>query len=360
MENQKKYNTIEELLSDESFTNWIRYNEDSIKWEKWISENAERAELIEEARIWALALKVEEFIIPEEETRQALENTWQKIEKSTHKRQIFLTKWFWLRAGAAFLVISLSYFLITQTKSSSISYHELIKQEPNKLIEKNNYSNKPVVITLSDGSSVILQPNSKISYPKTFTNNERKIYLSGEGFFEIAKDAQKPFYVYSHEVVTKVLGTSFRVIAYPNQSNIEVFVRTGKVKVLPNKKIKNITNQELLLLPNQAIRFSKEKLSFEKILNFKINNTLSASTNPIEKINFEFEDTPVEQIFKAIEEAYLVKIDYSNQLKNCYLTTSLSDEPLAEKLKIICKSLGNNSHFEINEDQIKIISTGCN
>jgi transmembrane sensor len=56
-----------------------------------------------------------------------------------------------------------------------------------------------------------------------------------------------------------------------------------------------------------------------------------------------------------------VKIDFPQEkLKDCYLTTSLGDQPLQEKLKIICKSLGNNSSYEMNGNQIIILSDGCN
>jgi hypothetical protein len=86
-----------------------------------------------------------------------------------------------------------------------------------------------------------------------------------------------------------------------------------------------------------------------------------ATTNPIEQLSFEFKDIPVSQIFKTIEQGYLVTIDFPKEkLKDCYLTTSLSDEPLPEKLKIICESLGNNTRYVMNGNNIIIISNGCN
>jgi transmembrane sensor len=85
------------------------------------------------------------------------------------------------------------------------------------------------------------------------------------------------------------------------------------------------------------------------------------SIGNIEQLSFEFTDIPVAQIFETIEQAYLVKIDYpKDKLKDCYLTTSLSDQPLSEKLKIICKSISNKTSFEMNGNQIIISSEGCN
>ena len=87
---------------------------------------------------------------------------------------------------------------------------------------------------------------------------------------------------------------------------------------------------------------------------------LLAAINTMEQLSFDFKDIPVLQIFKTLEQGYLITIDFpEDKLKECYLTTSLSDVPLPEKLKIICESLGNNSRYEMNGHYIKIISNGC-
>jgi transmembrane sensor len=366
MQKRNSYKKLEDFLFDESFQRWVKFNEDPSHWEEWTLENTERAKLVEEARLWILAMKVEETPISNKETQIALQKTWESINVSRSHSPIKVT-WQsnWFRSAAAILVIglaSLVYFFVAKSETNiTITYQELVQQDADGLIEQANNSDKPQLITLSDASSVLLQPKSKLSYPKTFNGNERKVYLSGEGFFEISKDPKKPFYVYANEVVTKVYGTSFRVIAYANQANVEVLVRTGKVKVSSNKNVKNATAEEVMLLPNQAARFVRKELSFEKILDITQDKPLLATTNTIEQLSFEFKDIPVHQIFKTIEQAYLVRIDFpTEKLKDCYLTTSLSDEPLPEKLKIICESLGNNTRYEMNGNQITILSNGCN
>lgn len=365
MQKRNSYKKIEDFLSDESFQKWIKFNEDSIHWEEWTLENTERAKLIEEARLWILAMKGKETPISNQETQIALQNTWERInELSTFQPIQFIWQANWFRSAAAILIISLAsfcYFLVQKPDlNSTLTYKVLIDRDLDGLIEQTNNSDKPQLINLSDASSVLLQPKSKLSYPKIFSRNERRVYLSGEGFFEISKDPNRPFYVYANEVVMKVYGTSFRVIAYESQSNVEVLVRTGKVKVSSNKYISNATTEEVMLLPNQAARFVRKELSFEKILDITQDKSLLSSTKSIEQLSFEFNDTPVHQIFKTIEQAYLVTIDFpSEKLKDCYLTTSLIDEPLPEKLKIICASLGNNTRYQMNGNQITIISTGC-
>lgn len=369
MQQRNNYTEIEHFLADESFRLWVCFKDDQQDWEEWTLENSSRAKLVEEARLWLLAMKVPTDNLSSDDVQHALEATWGKIERAEENKKekpvlkLFRKKWF--NGVAAVLILSLlSGWLYNQSntaENSALSYSELIHENEEGLVEQTNNSDKPQIITLSDGSSVLLQPNSKLSYPKIFVGNERKVYLSGEGFFEISKDPKKPFFVFANEIVTKVVGTSFKIKAYANQPNVEVVVRTGKVKVRSNELISNTKDELIVLLPNQALRFVRKNLSFNKITDITQDESLIKSTSNIEQLGFEFTDIPVAQIFKTIEQAYLVKIDFpQTKLKDCYLTTSLSDQPLPEKLKIICKSLGNNTSYEMNGNQIIIISDGCN
>ncbi|CAA9201734.1 FecR family protein [Flavobacterium collinsii] len=371
MQKRNKYTEIEDFLSDESFQSWILFKIDNDGWEEWTLESRKRAKLVEDARVLLLAMKVPEHSISPADLHHALQATWIKIEEkendnnSTPISKIKFLKKYFLSGIAAALIIGLGslWFYNNQITPDSkvVTYNELINENNEGLVEQTNNSDKAQIITLSDGSSVLLQPNSKLSYPKIFTGNERKVYLSGEGFFEISKNPKKPFFVYANEIVTKVVGTSFRVKAYSDQPNVEVLVRTGKVRVKSNDLVSRSDQEEVVLLPNQALRFQRKDLSFNKITNITQDVVLTRSVGNIEQLSFEFTDIPVSQIFETIEQAYLVDIDYpKNKLKDCHLTTSLSDQPLMEKLKIVCNSIGNNSTFEMNGNQIIIISEGCN
>ena len=372
MQQRNNYTEIEDFLTDKSFRLWVRFKEDLHGWEEWTLEDPKRAKLVEEARLWLLAMKVPVIDLSPEEIQSALENTWKKIENNKENKMgiqkkpvVKLLNNQWFRRIAAVFVFGLlsgwiynNYFAST---NSSLIYNQLINKNAEGLVEQTNNSDKPQIITLSDGSSVLLQPKSKLSYPKIFVGNQRKVYLSGEGFFEISKNPEKPFFVYANEIVTKVVGTSFRIKAYENQPNVEVLVHTGKVKVRSNELLANSIDDEMVLLPNQAVRFVRKNLIFKKITDITQDESLSHSVSNIEQLSFDFTDIPVAQIFKTIEQAYLVKINFPyEKLKNCYLTTSLVDQPLPEKLKIICKSIGNNTSYEMNGNQIIILSNGCN
>jgi hypothetical protein len=366
MQDRNLYKTLLDFITDESFQRWVRGEDDLSNWEDWTLENTERAKLVSEARLLIIAMKVEEEIISTQETDDALYITWSKIRNSNSPSKIsqFLQSSFFKSAAAVLLFGMLFVGLYANhsffTSETILPTQSSVHSDSNELIEQFNNTNKSQLITLSDASSILLQPGSKLRYPNKFKGNERKVFLIGEAFFEISKDAQRPFYVYANETVTKVFGTSFRIVAYPNQPNVEVLVRTGKVKVSEINKTKDIESNEIILYPNQAARFERKGQIFEKIIDLTKDKSLLQTAQSIERLNFEFQDIPVSQIFATVEQAYGVSIDFPlTNLKDCYLTTSLSDEPLPAKLKIICESLGNNASFEMNGNQIKIFSNGC-
>jgi hypothetical protein len=370
MQERNNYTEIEDFLANDSFRKWVLFKSDEQGWEDWTLEDPIRAKLVEESRLWILAMKVNEIPMSPSVVKTALQNTWAKIDKSekqidTPNRIVKLLKKYSINAAAAVLLFALLstwyYNSVYNAESTIITYNDLINENREGLVEQTNNSSKVQIITLSDGSSVLLKPNSKLSYPKIFTGNQRKVYLSGEGFFEISKNPKKPFFVYANEIVTKVVGTSFRIKAYNDHPNVEVIVRTGKVKVKSSQLIKDSKEKEIILLPNQALRFVRKKLIFNKITDITLDKNLTQNDGNIEQLSFEFTDIPVGQIFKTIEQAYLIKIDFPEEkLKKCHLTTSLNDQPLPEKLKIICKSIGNDTTYEMNGNQIIITSDGCN
>ncbi|MES2240876.1 MAG: FecR family protein [Bacteroidota bacterium] len=370
MKERNQYREIEDFLADESFRLWMTSQKDIAGWEEWTLENPKRAKLVEEARLWLLAMKVPEENLLEDEVDTALQTTWMRIEQKEKDRkmeqkviQLWNTTWF--KKVAAVLVFGLLSFYVYDNYFATTNYYSVYEQvvtnDSDGLLEQINNSNKPQIVTLSDGSSVLLQPKSKLSYAKVFEGDERHVYLSGEAFFEVSKNPKKPFFVHANEIVTKVVGTSFRIKAYANQSNVEVLVRTGKVKVNSEEAIRKSSDKEIVLLPNQALRFVRMNQTFNKITDITLDKTISSSVGSIEQLSFDFTDIPVAQIFKTIEQAYSVEIDFpKKELEKCHLTTSLNDQPLPEKLKIICKSLGDNSTYTMNGNQITIVSKGCN
>jgi hypothetical protein len=244
-------------------------------------------------------------------------------------------------------------------KCKKINYSELVAtaEKQIRLIEKINNSNAPLSIKLEDGSVIALAKNAKLSYPKHFEPNKRQVFLSGEAFFEITKNPQKPFYVYSNEVITKVLGTSFTIKAFEDSPEVIVSVKTGKVSVFHQNKIAFADPEEkaLIITPNQQIVFARKEESLTKSLVER--PILIKDLSQLPEQNFE--DKPVSEVLKAIEQAYGVHIIYdAEQLSHCIITTTLANESLYSKLDIMCKTIG--ASYKIVDAQIVIQSMGCN
>jgi transmembrane sensor len=117
-----------------------------------------------------------------------------------------------------------------------------------------NTANKTMkAITLPDGTQVWLNMGSELQYNAAFNKQDRRITLSGEAFFEVAANANKPFIVSAGNIDTKVLGTGFNIEAYSNESEIRVSLVHGKVAIEDKKHAGRLT----VLHPNEMMRYSK-------------------------------------------------------------------------------------------------------
>jgi len=217
---------------------------------------------------------------------------------------------------------------------------------------------KPLRVALDDGTHVLLQPASELSVSKDFGKNTREVELKGEGFFEVSRDVTRPFLVYTNEVVTRVLGTSFSVRAYDDDKEIIVAVRTGKVSVYANKKKtshQGMQSTEVILTPNQKVVYHRVREVISKKLVDEPEIVLPNS----DLFRMQFENADVSEIFDVLAENYGVAISYDKEiLRNCKLTTSMSDEGLYERIEVICKAIG--ASYSIDDDAvITIKSKGC-
>jgi hypothetical protein len=248
---------------------------------------------------------------------------------------------------------------LTQQRPVTV-YKALVADAAVAMQEVRNDGSRSRLVLLADGSSVVLQPNSRISYPTNFTaQRNREVYLTGEAFFEVAKNPHRPFLVYADELITKVLGTSFTVRAM-NKEAVEVLVKTGRVSVFTHDD-KQRTDKEaslqltgLVLAPNQQVHFDRAAGHLMRTLVDSPARLDMVIQHPV----FQFDNTPASAVFNALTNAYGVEIIYdADVMKNCYLTASLDDEPLFEKLNMICRTL--DAQYEQMDGKLIISSKGC-
>jgi hypothetical protein len=162
MQERNNYTEIEDFLANDSFRKWVLFKSDEQGWEDWTLEDPIRAKLVEESRLWILAMKVNEIPMSPSVVKTALQNTWAKIDKSekqidTPNRIVKLLKKYSINAAAAVLLFALLstwyYNSVYNAESTIITYNDLINENREGLVEQTNNSSKVQIITLSDGSS---------------------------------------------------------------------------------------------------------------------------------------------------------------------------------------------------------------
>jgi transmembrane sensor len=354
---RESYTTATQFCDDPSFRAWVTTGRDQTGWAEWVGANPDRLRLATEARYLILAVGKDATESREEETGQALAETWARIREQEGKgRVVRLATWWRVAAAMLVFAIGLTWY-VSHRNTATRPVAAIIKPattSADRDIELVNNSKTARLINLEDGSTVILQPGGTLTYPGKFAAEKREVHLSGEAFFEISKNRKRPFLVYTHDIVTEVVGTSFRIKAADDQPEVEVFVKTGQVNVRQIRPRDNAAGK-VVLMPNQSISFLKSQNLFEKP------ETKDIPKRAIEYLNFDFADAEVGTIFSAIESAYGVTIEYPKEtLRNCYLSTSLSDEPLLSKLKIVCESISSTTQFRMEGDRVIVESAGCN
>ncbi|MGY0040369.1 FecR family protein [Pedobacter sp. NJ-S-72] len=162
------------------------------------------------------------------------------------------------------------------------------------MLEKKNNSSNPLELKLEDGSVVILQPQSSLSYPEHFSAKIREVSLTGEGYFLISKNPNRPFFVYNKNVITRVVGTSFIIKANPSTDETQVIVKTGKVMVSRNEDqhlhLKHLFHQEkkVVLTPNQKTTYTKDNDDFKTTLVADPIPIITAGNQKIAKATYVF------------------------------------------------------------------------
>lgn len=354
----------ENLLNNDSFINWVLRKEDSFVWNEFLRANPDKQALIERARQVVLELHEAEKNLPaaldEDQVWSRIESSMKDEETSSMRTGKSRAGFYWLKKAGS-LVAAIGVILGAWNYyygQKRITYKELIThaEVENKLLEKINTGETPMQISLGDGSVVTLGKNSKLSYPPNFQKQKREVYLSGEAFFNVARDASKPFYVYANETVTKVLGTSFEIKAFENSKSVTVDVRTGRVSVYKQSGIQSMDPEVtgLVLLPNQKVTFDRDEQSLKKNL---VDTPLPIANLPAE-YKKKFEDVQATDVLKEMEKIYGVRIIYDHELlSKCIVSTSLRSESLYDNLDVLCKTIGG-TYKEIDA-QIVIESKGC-
>jgi ferric-dicitrate binding protein FerR (iron transport regulator) len=350
----------EDLAADDYFNEWVcsPTPETEAFWKAFLREYPERYYPVEEARqlvtgLWAI----------QEQLLQVgnVDTTWTRIEHTLERsRPGPAVRWLtgprgWQMAAVLTLALGAGWFGGQQLKSSHAP-KKVRTQATNEWTETLNEASQLMQIQLADGSRVDLQRGGRLRYRTELAGAQREVYLTGDAFFYVKKNPQKPFVVFANGLVTKVLGTSFRINAPAGASTVTVAVQTGHVSVYPNQggRVHDPESKGLVLTPNQKAVFHRDGATLHKLL--VESPVLLIPKKELQQ--FVFDDAPVARVFDAIERAYGVDIVFDEDLmQHCTLTLSVDHEDLFQKIDVICKVL--DAQYKLIDAQIVIYSKGC-
>ncbi|NID10150.1 FecR family protein [Fibrivirga algicola] len=350
--------SAEDFASDPAFQTWVNTptSDTNAFWHDWVQAHPDQAANIGLARQVVLNLHATYPPIPQQQIDHDIARLLERVRRqSSPPFQVTrsLGYRYWVAAASVVLALGVGWFVTQKTNLIRPTSIELqtINGEP----VYQNEADGPLPVTLPDGSIVTLSARSTLRYTAAFGQKTRDVTLTGQAFFSVTRNEKVPFRVFTDELVTQVLGTSFRVSAYPEDRRSTVTVRTGKVAVYARAESENPLKRTVLsLTPNQVAEYSRKSHVLHKTLTIHpvpVNNVPAADA-------FVFDETPINDVFRRLEETYGIQIKYdANLLRDCALTASLGNENLNQKLTLICK--GIEGRYQIVDGTIIIQSTGC-
>ncbi|WP_258103440.1 FecR family protein [Marinoscillum sp. MHG1-6] len=335
-----------------------RFFKGECSWEEaqrisiWINSNRGRGELFEGFEAFdpkdyassdnlnsrALLQSIKNHIVTEDLIQSVIdEDARPTVRLISNQRNTGFRAWRKYAAAIALAVMSsvLGYFILqSQMKHSAHTIADA------GWITKSTEAGQKLTLHFSDGSMVILNSNSSVTYPAQFSDTMRLVQMSGEVFFEVAKDPSRPFIAETPLLKTMALGTSFNINAYSGQSE-EVTLLTGKVKVSSTRESAN----NAILLPGQRITTDNVILNKSEV---------DLKTQALWKDGIlYFKNTPMDEGLKSLERWYGVEIEVLNQPNlSLKLTGTFNNDYLSNVLKSLSYTVGFD--YKINEKKVTI------
>jgi transmembrane sensor len=274
--------------------------------------------------------------------RKSVENDMNKVLKEIRKfgpgvssgtLLVNNEKWYqktWLKVAAIFIiVIAFAGGFFFKQHSRSVNYGSIVYNEITIPFGQKSR------LVLSDGTKIWINSGTKLRFPNRFENKAREVWLEGEAFFEVAKDASKPFYVHTGDLNIKVLGTTFNVKAYGDDGITETALVNGHVSI-QQVNTNGKTESEVKLEPyRKAIYIKNESLLNDKEIKKQVSEPLQLCkiivTGPVNlepiiswtEDKMVFEDEPFRNIAKRLERRYGMQIIIDNNNLREYRYTGI-------------------------------------
>jgi transmembrane sensor len=287
--------------------------------QEWLQSSAANRRLFSDIKkIW-----VETEAIKVYTGKYDVDAAWEKINKRIHQYEqggrVRPLNFNWkIAAAVAVLVVSgaISFWAYDRLK-----VHELTASTTASQMQE---------VHLADGSRVVLNKRSKLTYSDKFNGGKREVLLEGEAFFDIAKDSTKPFVIHTLHSDVQVLGTSFNVRAYKEEPVVVVDVVTGKVAFSDSKGKKKV-----YLLPGDKGTLNKTD---DQVA---VSETGDTNFNSWQSKRLVFANTRIDRVLGTLENYFEVEFRVSNSaIYNCYFTGTFDQPSINEVLQVLTLSMG--------------------
>lgn len=328
--NEHKNNTNDDLLVKYLLDEANAAEQQEVK--DWINTSAENRKYFEhfqliweQSKVFAAQSTVDEnaawqrFVARTEADEEVPETVQPVISRS-----IPLFQRTWLRVAAMLLIFCGIGWVMYRMNQTGV---EMVMAQS---------GNTTLTDTLPDGSVVVLNKNSSLSFPSKFEGGKRNVILKGEAFFSITPDKSKPFIIDANDASVMVVGTTFNVKTSPERT--EIIVETGIVQV--TKKA-----QSVKVTPNQKATVVKGKDAPET------ESITDELYNYYRTNEFVCKNTPLRKLVAVLNEAYNVQITLADKkIGDMPLTVTFKNETLDNILKVIKETL--NINIERKGDKI--------
>lgn len=231
---------------------------------------------------------------------------------------------------------------VIKPEEGTIEYDRFEEAGLQPLSSKEEISNNTIIIprggqyriVLSDGTKVWLNAASSLKFPEVFKGNERVVELSGEGYFEVARDMDRRFKVKVNEVEVSVLGTHFNINSYSDNDEIKTTLLEGSVAISTNKK-------NLILKPGEQVSYKGDKLG-KIISGVNLEQTIAWKND-----HFDFTNESLQNISKQLSRWYKVEISIEEKLANKHISGIISRKNnISKVLEVLEISAGISSKIE--------------
>jgi len=277
---------------------------------------------------------------------------WNRIQQQIQERQsperIDIRRWLVAASIIALLVtVGTLVYLRIVCYPAQPSFATVTGTRHQPVIETvRNATNEPMRIVLPDESLVELSPGATLEYPRIFEDHKREVRLTGDAFFTVAANPDNPFWVFHEGMITKVVGTKFKIKAPRGDIGGEVIVYSGKVDVYSNLGRTNLIRR-IWATPDMASLTTNKKavLLPDRLVEGVTDNPLPLAGRGEAVRQVTFHDVPMPALAETLSNVYGLDVIADDDLASITFTGDISGIGLFKQLDMI--SMVTNTRYEV-------------